>query len=403
MCIRDSNSIRHNVSSNETISPSDKAIYGMAAEGKGASEILKFIAASSRNPFYRQLARILQKTGIAPTVKVGASAVSRAVGFEGDGVDKKYSASYNPKTDTVTLYKEAKSEVDVLHEFGHASTSKALSKKGMAAVQMRALFNHVKATGKMNGMYGMENVDEFVAEAFSNPKFQEVLKQIAAPEGSTRKTVWDRFISVIRGILGLKTESHDALSRALSLGLGVMHENMKLSEGKSLTAKGNVGAGSATINVDGVERPRLNSNGKPIAQTDEGIRNFWKWFSGSKITDDQGRPLVVYHGTNADFSEFKVTRGGEFGPAIYMTDNKREAGEYGDAVKGVSFAAPSAHIMPVSYTHLDVYKRQLKSWYVRVLLDWKESLMCRLTRCWKSRNSIRKLSMNYGNGHAMSS
>ena len=35
------NSIRHNVSSNETISPSDKAIYGMAAEGKGASEILK--------------------------------------------------------------------------------------------------------------------------------------------------------------------------------------------------------------------------------------------------------------------------------------------------------------------------------------------------------------------------
>ena len=30
-----------------------------------------------------------------------------------------------------------------------------------------------------------------------------------------------------------------------------MHENMKLSEGKNLTAKGSVGAGSATINVDG--------------------------------------------------------------------------------------------------------------------------------------------------------
>ena len=63
-----------------------------------------------------------------------------------------------------------------------------------------------------------------------------------------------------------------------------------------------VGAGSATINVDGVERPRLNSNGKPIAQTDEGIRNFWKWFAGSKVTDDQGRPLVIYHGTAESLS-----------------------------------------------------------------------------------------------------
>jgi len=76
----------------------------------------------------------------------------------------------------------------------------------------------------------------------------------------------------------------------------------------------------------------------------------------SSISDDlpsakyiakQGKPLVVYHGTNADFSEFKTTRGGEFGPAIYFTDSPREAGEYSEAVKGVSFSAPSAHIMPM--------------------------------------------------------
>lgn len=106
-------------------------------------------------------------------------------------------------------------------------------------------------------------------------------------------------------------------------------------------------ASQKTIVVDGIERPTTNSNGKPIAQTEEGMRNFWRWFGDSKAVDADGKPLVVYHGTNADFSVFKTTRSGEFGPAIYLTDNPREAGEYGEAVKGISFAPPSANIMPV--------------------------------------------------------
>ena len=148
---------------------------------------------------------------------------------------------------------------------------------------------------------------------------RQVLKQIAAPEGSTRKTVWDRFISVIRGILGLKTGSHDALYRALSLGMGGMHENMKLSEGKSLTAKGNIGSGSATINVDGVERQRLNSNGKPIAQTDEALRKFWRWFGDSKVVDEQGRPMLVYHGTDTSISQFNPRKRGSNTGAVSYT------------------------------------------------------------------------------------
>src|SRR5690606_29107474 len=52
-----------------------------------------------------------------------------------------------------------------------------------------------------------------------------------------------------------------------------------------------------TIEMDGAERPTTNSNGQPIAATEEGIRNFWRWFGDSKVVDEQGRPLVVYHGT----------------------------------------------------------------------------------------------------------
>lgn len=36
-----------------------------------------------------------------------------------------------------------------------------------------------------------------------------------------------------------------------------------------------------TLTIDGKERPTRNSNGQPIAQTEEGIRNFWRWFSPS--------------------------------------------------------------------------------------------------------------------------
>lgn len=61
-----------------------------------------------------------------------------------------------------------------------------------------------------------------------------------------------------------------------------------------------------TIEVDGVDRPTRNSNGQPIHPTKEGIRNFWRWFADSKAVDAEGRPLVVYHGTNAKFDTFDL-------------------------------------------------------------------------------------------------
>jgi len=60
------------------------------------------------------------------------------------------------------------------------------------------------------------------------------------------------------------------------------------------------------IEVNGVMRPTTNSNGLPIHKTEEGVRNFYEWFGDSKVVDEQGRPLVVYHGTTRDFDEFKT-------------------------------------------------------------------------------------------------
>lgn len=66
-----------------------------------------------------------------------------------------------------------------------------------------------------------------------------------------------------------------------------------------------------TIEIDGKTRPALNSNGQRIAQTEEGLRNFWRWFGDSKVVDKDGRPLVVYHGTGADFDAFDDKKTGQ--------------------------------------------------------------------------------------------
>ncbi len=73
---------------------------------------------------------------------------------------------------------------------------------------------------------------------------------------------------------------------------------------------GNNPVSGDTIEVDGVQRPTRNSNGQVIHPTEEGVRNFWRWFGDSKVVDASGKPLVVYHGTADDFNEFKMRKRG---------------------------------------------------------------------------------------------
>lgn len=94
-----------------------------------------------------------------------------------------------------------------------------------------------------------------------------------------------------------------------------------------------------TIEVDGKERTVYNSNGERIAQSEPALRNFYKWFSDSKVVDEQGRPLVVYHGTKAQFDEFDINipRTGVdiFGRGFYFTPYKNKAKFYGKIVMPV--------------------------------------------------------------------
>lgn len=89
------------------------------------------------------------------------------------------------------------------------------------------------------------------------------------------------------------------------------------------------------IFVNDVPRPTTNSRGQPIHATLEGIENFWKWFEGSKCIDDEGRPLVAYHGTyNGEFDVFdRLWSAGVRGPSmdtvgIWFSNNPGDGGAH---------------------------------------------------------------------------
>lgn len=81
-----------------------------------------------------------------------------------------------------------------------------------------------------------------------------------------------------------------------------------------------------TIVVNGKERPVYNSENKRIAETKEELTNFWNWFGDSKVVDDQGRPLVVYHGARGrkNLTELDPKFGENVG-AIYTATNRSAA------------------------------------------------------------------------------
>jgi len=47
---------------------------------------------------------------------------------------------------------------------------------------------------------------------------------------------------------------------------------------------------------------------------------FRRWFGDSKVVDENGEPLVVYHGTLADFSEFKLGKGEAQSNGFFFVD-----------------------------------------------------------------------------------
>ena len=115
---------------------------------------------------------------------------------------------YDPKTDTIKIDSESGMVPHVLlHEATHAATSHVLDNKSHPVTkQLTKLFDDVK--GSLDTAYGASSLDEFVAEAFSNPQFQGKLNSLN-PNGD-KFSAWQRFANTIknfvRRMIGLGTK-----------------------------------------------------------------------------------------------------------------------------------------------------------------------------------------------------
>jgi hypothetical protein len=136
---------------------------------------------------------------------IGSTKVQIVKGLKQDG--KAVAGLYDPKTDTIKLDADSLGTHGLLHETVHAATSHVLDNKSHPLTkQLTELYNNVKDS--LDTAYGAQSLDEFVAEAFSNPEFQAKLAAIN-PKGEPISALQRFFTTIgnfIRRMLGMDTK-----------------------------------------------------------------------------------------------------------------------------------------------------------------------------------------------------
>ena len=180
---------------------------------------------------------------------IGKTKVKLVAGLKNDAGNP-VAGLYDPKTDTITLDAGAGLNNHVLlHEVVHAATSHVLDNKSHPVTkQLTELYNNVKDS--LDTAYGAQSLDEFVAEAFSNPEFQQKLAGIN-PKGEPI-TALRRFMHAIRNfmrtLMGTGTKSMDtALDASDSLTNAILSPAPEYRDAGSLFAASLLGKSSAVF------------------------------------------------------------------------------------------------------------------------------------------------------------
>jgi len=158
---------------------------------------LNAIASTSQVDRIRQIAAKLAEVAGTTQVQV-VDDLQQMVGRKAAGM-------FEPETNTI--YIDASNGMNVhtiLHEMTHAATSASLANPSLPEVkQLQTIFNAVRE--QFGEVYGTANLDEFVAEAFSNPEFQSALALTKVDGG--KMSGWEKFTGaikrIVRKILGL--------------------------------------------------------------------------------------------------------------------------------------------------------------------------------------------------------
>ena len=183
---------------------------------KGA---LQELAKTSTDKRVKQIARALSENTGTTKLEIAntASIDSRGYDTRGEAVP----GLFDPSINTIILNSNLPLTVHtLLHEMTHAATINVLKNRSHPLTkQMQKLFDDVKPY--LDSVYGTENLNEFIAEAFSNPKFQQALAKIN-PRGEPISGLQRFFRSVInfvRRLIGMDTKPLDSALDAADIAI----------------------------------------------------------------------------------------------------------------------------------------------------------------------------------------
>lgn len=141
-----------------------------------------------------------------------------------------YGGEYDEKTNIVKLYQSSTVNT-LLHEVVHAATVKVLKNNIINGVGVTPLGKKImriynaaqEAADVKSKRYGLENVYEFIAEAFTNPEFQNFLANqpsiIGAKPGLRSKltSLFNDLFSAIKDMLGVPKAAESLLADVFDL------------------------------------------------------------------------------------------------------------------------------------------------------------------------------------------
>ena len=252
----------------------------------------------------------------------------------------------------------------ILHEMLHTLSMYALSeqtkgwRRSEALEQFRtevnSLYQDLKDNPILKGERGITDVNEFVAE-LANPVFRAKIQNIdrdnKAAQKNKQKSFWSRIVDAFKSLLGLHVtntyyqRSMNALDKALSsfdIDTYMRYNGIKNTLRQGYNAKdwefnsmsdeqlkskvGNYFDGKVyngellSLKKKAIENGTFMKapNGKPTKLSEKQwlqvrTQNFKEWFgdwennpeNASKVVDENGEPLVVYHGGAKDIKVFQ--------------------------------------------------------------------------------------------------
>jgi hypothetical protein len=231
----------------------------------------------------------------------------------------------------------------ILHELLHVATRSQFAfmpNTDPLRKQMLELFNAVADRFNADAKAGnlppvmeryykrMNNVladpDELLAWGLTDKEVQAYLDDIKVGE----KSVFTRLVELIRTALGLGKPYESALERLVRTSESMLDIDVDTIDSMLGSKDKQIGVKKKPLGPM-VQENLFQKEGAPAKAPPTDSSAFKKWFGDSKVVDENGEPLVVYHGTGADIAAFDAQnprmRNGKLGKGIYLTPSTQKA------------------------------------------------------------------------------